>query len=180
MPLTKIADFLRAGVHVCPRSTLSFQKKNNWFYPYSSRLRFYLQVYLSLYPKRKGFSFYHTILDVHAFLDNMKAPLDLVAHRTHYYELLLRTVFTSLGIPTASLRFVEGSSYQLTKEYNMDNYRLCAVVSEHDAKKAGAEVVRQVESPMLSGLLYPGLQALDEQYLDVDFQFGGVDQVSSL
>ena len=85
-------------------------------------------------------------------------------------------MFTSLGIPTSSLRFVEGSSYQLTKEYNMDNYRLCATVSEHDAKKAGAEVVKQVESPLLSGLLYPGLQALDEQYLDCDFQFGGIDQ----
>ena len=50
-------------------------------------------------------------------------------------------------------------------------------MSEHDAKKAGAEVVKQVESPLLSGLLYPGLQALDEQYLGCDFQFGGVDQV---
>ena len=54
--------------------------------------------------------------------------------------------------------------------------RLCAIVTEHDAKKAGAEVVKQVESPLLSGLLYPGLQALDEQYLGCDFQFGGVDQ----
>jgi len=106
----------------------------------------------------------------------MKAPLELVAHRTKYYEHLLTTVLTSLGIPTSTLRFVEGSSYQLTKEYNLDNYKLCATVSEHDAKKAGAEVVKQVESPLLSGLLYPGLQALDEQYLDVDFQFGGVDQ----
>lgn len=59
----------------------------------------------------------------------------------------------------------------------MDNYRLCAIVTEHDAKKAGAEVVKQVESPLLSGLLYPGMQALDEQYLGCDFQFGGVDQV---
>lgn len=33
---------------------------------------------------------------------------------------------------------------------------------------------------MMSGLLYPGLQALDEQYLGVDFQFGGVDQVKHL
>ncbi len=48
--------------------------------------------------------------------------------------------------------------------------------TEHDAKKAGAEVVKQVASPLLSGLLYPGLQALDEQYLGVDMQFGGVDQ----
>jgi tyrosyl-tRNA synthetase len=103
--------------------------------------------------------------------------MDLVAHRTKYYQYLLLAIFRSLGIPTSKLRFVEGSSYQLTKEYNLDNYRLCATVTEHDAKKAGAEVVKQVESPLLSGLLYPGLQALDEQYLGVDFQFGGVDQV---
>ena len=32
------------------------------------------------------------------------------------------------------------------------------------------------KSAPLSGLLYPLLQALDEQYLDVDIQFGGVDQ----
>ncbi|EIW52893.1 tyrosine tRNA ligase [Trametes versicolor FP-101664 SS1] len=135
VPLTKIADFLRADVEV-------------------------------------------TILlaDVHAFLDNLKAPLELVAHRTHYYKKILMAVFTSLGIPTSKLHFVEGSSYQLTKEYNLDNYKLCAIVTEHDAKKAGAEVVKQVESPLLSGLLYPGLQALDEQYLGCDFQFGGVDQ----
>ena len=50
-------------------------------------------------------------------------------------------------------------------------------MTEHDAKKAGVEVVKQVESSLLSDLLYPSLQALDEQYLDVDFQFGGVDQV---
>ena len=47
---------------------------------------------------------------------------------------------------------------------------------QHDAKKAGAEVVKQVDHPLLSGLLYPGLQALDEEYLKVDCQFGGVDQ----
>ncbi|KAI0045046.1 tyrosine tRNA ligase [Auriscalpium vulgare] len=116
------------------------------------------------------------LADVHAFLDNLKAPFELVAHRTKYYKFILLAVFHSLGIPTSKLIFVEGSSYQLTSEYNMDNYKLCATVTEHDAKKAGAEVVKQVESPLISGLLYPGLQALDEQYLGVDFQFGGVDQ----
>ena len=50
------------------------------------------------------------------------------------------------------------------------------MVTEHDARKAGAEVVKQVQHPLLSGLLYPGLQALDEEYLKCDAQFGGVDQ----
>ncbi|EPQ29967.1 uncharacterized protein PFL1_02639 [Pseudozyma flocculosa PF-1] len=135
VPLTKIADFLRAGVEV--------------------------KVLLA---------------DIHAFLDNLKAPIELVRHRVNYYKAVLTAVFRSIGVPTDRLVFVVGSSYQLTEAYNMDNYRLCASVTEHDAKKAGAEVVKQVSSPLLSGLLYPGLQALDEQYLDVDVQFGGVDQ----
>ena len=44
------------------------------------------------------------------------------------------------------------------REYTLDMYRLSSLVTEHDAKKAGAEVVKQVSHPLLSGLLYPGLQ----------------------
>jgi tyrosyl-tRNA synthetase len=58
----------------------------------------------------------------------------------------------------------------------MDVYKMCSLVSEHDAKKAGAEVVKQSGNAPLSGLLYPILQVLDEQHLDCDVQFGGVDQ----
>ncbi len=43
-------------------------------------------------------------------------------------------------------------------EYTLDAYKLASVVTEHDAKKAGAEVVKQVANPLLSGLIYPGLQ----------------------
>ena len=42
---------------------------------------------------------------------------------------------------------------------------MSSIVSEHDASKAVAEVVKQVTHPLLSGLLYPGVQALDEEYL---------------
>ncbi len=129
-------------------------------------------------PKSSFMSPTSPFLDVHAILDNLKAPIELVHHRVKYYSHILRAVFVAIGVPVEKLVFVVGSDYQLSKEYNMDNYRLCATVTEHDAKKAGAEVVKQVASPLLSGLLYPGLQALDEQYLDCDFQFGGVDQVS--
>ena len=88
----------------------------------------------------------------------------------------MRCLLKPIGVPIEKLKFVVGSDYQLTPKYSLDNYKLCAIVTEHDAKKAGAEVIKQTESPCLSGLLYPGLQALDEEYLDVDAQFGGVDQ----
>ena len=60
----------------------------------------------------------------------------------------------------------------------LDACRFHALTSTREAEHAGADVVKESESPLMSSLLYPGLQALDEQYLDVDFQFGGVDQVS--
>lgn len=42
---------------------------------------------------------------------------------------------------------------------------------QHDAKKAGAEVVKQVQHPLLSGLLYPGLQVNTDEYLWFEHTF---------
>lgn len=135
VPMSKIADFLKAGCEV----TILFA-------------------------------------DLHAYLDNMKAPWELLELRVQYYEQVIKAMLESIGVPLDKLKFVKGTDYQLSRQYTLDVYRLSSMVTEHDAKKAGAEVVKQVEHPLLSGLLYPGLQALDEEYLKVDAQFGGVDQ----
>eukprot|EP00127_Corallochytrium_limacisporum_P005122 Clim_evm28s199 gene=Clim_evmTU28s199 len=135
VPISKIADFLRAGCEI----TILFA-------------------------------------DLHAYLDNMKAPWDLLQLRVKYYEAVIKSMLESIGVPLDKLKFVQGTSFQLSREYTLDVYKMSSLVTEHDAKKAGAEVVKQVESALLSGLLYPGLQALDEHYLGVDAQFGGVDQ----
>ncbi|RGP60711.1 tyrosyl-trna synthetase [Fusarium longipes] len=116
------------------------------------------------------------LADIHGFLDNLKAPIELVEKRAEYYKFVVESMLKSCGVSTEQLRFVFGSSYQKTSDYVMDLYKLSSVVSEHDAKKAGAEVVKQTGNAPLSGLLYPLLQVLDEQYLDCDIQFGGVDQ----
>uniref|UniRef100_A0A667WYV1 Tyrosine--tRNA ligase n=1 Tax=Myripristis murdjan TaxID=586833 RepID=A0A667WYV1_9TELE len=135
VPMSKIADFLKAGCEV----TILFA-------------------------------------DLHAYLDNMKAPWELLELRVQYYEQVIKAMLESIGVPLDKLKFIKGTDFQLSREYTLDVYRLSSMVTEHDAKKAGAEVVKQVEHPLLSGLLYPGLQALDEEYLKVDAQFGGVDQ----
>jgi len=116
------------------------------------------------------------LADIHGFLDNLKAPIELVNFRAEYYKFTVTALLKSVGVPIEKLHFILGSSYQLTPKYTMDLFRLSSVVTEHDAKKAGAEVVRQVASPLLSGLIYPLMQALDEEHLDVDAQYGGVDQ----
>lgn len=116
------------------------------------------------------------VADLHAFLDNMKAPLEVVQHRAKYYEFLIKSILTSINVPVERLKFVLGSSYQLTPEYTLDLFKLSNSVSQNDAKRAGADVVKQVANPLLSGLIYPLMQVLDEEYLKVDVQLGGVDQ----
>jgi tyrosyl-tRNA synthetase len=116
------------------------------------------------------------LADIHGFLDNLKAPIELVKFRAEYYRYIISSLLKAVGVSLEKLEFVLGSSYQLSSDYTMDIFRLSSVVTEHDAKKAGAEVVKQVDNAPLSGLIYPLMQSLDEQHLGVDAQFGGVDQ----
>lgn len=116
------------------------------------------------------------LADIHAFLDNLKAPIEMVDHRATFYRHTITAVLEAVGVKTDKLKFVLGSSYQKSAEYVMDVYRLASVVSENDARRASAEIVKQSNNPPLSGLLYPVLQILDEEYLKVDCQFGGMDQ----
>lgn len=114
--------------------------------------------------------------DIHAFLDNLKAPIELVNLRVRYYEKLIKAMLTSLGVDMAKITFVQGSTYQKGENYVMDLYKLSTLITDRDARKAGSQVVKQIENPKLSALIYPCMQALDEEYLDVDAQLGGVDQ----
>jgi tyrosyl-tRNA synthetase len=116
------------------------------------------------------------LADIHAYLDNMKAPLELVEQRCNYYEFIIKSLLKAVGVDISKLEFVKGSSYQLNKEYTMDRFKLEGITRISVAQKAGAEVVKQTDDPALGGLIYPLMQALDEQYLDVDVQMGGVDQ----
>lgn len=73
-PLSKVADFLKAGVEV----TILFA-------------------------------------DLHAYLDNMKAPWDQLALRVQYYEAVIKATLRSIGVPLDKLKFVKGTDYQLSK-----------------------------------------------------------------
>jgi tyrosyl-tRNA synthetase len=116
------------------------------------------------------------IADIHAYLDSMKSNLEQLAHRITYYKEMISCVIRTMQIDLSQLEFIIGSSFQKSPEYIMDIYRLSAIETLHDAKKAGSEVVKQSDDPKMSSLIYPGMQALDEEHLHVDAQTSGVDQ----
>jgi len=85
-------------------------------------------------------------------------------------------MFKAIDVNIKELEFIKGSSFQLKKEYVFDVLRMSTFASAKECKKASSEVVKFGDNPKLSGLIYPIMQALDEEYLGVDVQFAGLDQ----
>jgi tyrosyl-tRNA synthetase len=114
--------------------------------------------------------------DLHAYLDAMKTTWELLEFRTQYYEQLIKSILLQLGVDLDRIKFIKGSHYQLTTDYTIDVYKFMSKITVDSAQKGGAEVVKQSDNPLLSGLAYPILQVLDEVYLDADAELGGQDQ----
>jgi len=111
------------------------------------------------------------IADIHASLDDLKAPWDETEKRINY-----TTKAIELTLPwKIKPKFVIGSSFQLNKEYVTDVLKLSTLTTVTRATRAASEVTR-MKNPKVSEMIYPIMQALDEQYLGVDIQIGGLDQ----
>lgn len=123
---------------------------------------------------KAGFEVKVLLADLHAALDNV--PWHILEKRYKYYAKVIPMMIQSMGINIKDLKIVKGSDFQLKPEYMFDVLRMSSFVSVHDSNKAASEVVKMGDNPKMSGLIYPLMQAIDEQYLGVDIQLGGTDQ----
>ena len=114
------------------------------------------------------------LADLHAALDSVS--WDILEKRYKYYQELILTILKTIDVDTNKLEFVKGSELQLNEKYFHDLLKLSTYSSINVSKKAASEVVKLGDNPKLSGIIYPLMQALDEEYLKVDMQFGGMDQ----
>jgi tyrosyl-tRNA synthetase len=121
-----------------------------------------------------GFTVKVLFADLHGALDG--TAWEVLERRYVYYEEAIRQILFALGTDMKKIEFVKGSEFQLSPEYSFDILKLASLNSVRDTQRAAAEVVKFDDNPQLGGLLYPIMQALDEEYLQVDVQFGGVDQ----
>jgi tyrosyl-tRNA synthetase len=123
---------------------------------------------------KAGFKIKVLLADLHGALD--KTPWTVLDNRYDYYKEAITQIFKILGTDMKKIEFVKGSEFQLKPEYTYDILKMASMSSVNDCKRAAAEVVKMGENPNLGGLIYPIMQALDEHYLEVDVQFGGLDQ----
>ena len=123
---------------------------------------------------KAGFKVKILLADMHGALDN--TPWVVLEERYDYYKKIIPLMFEAVGAKTKNFEFVKGSEFELKPEYMYDVLQVSSLASIHDLKKAASEVVKMGDNPKLSGLIYPIMQMMDEQYLDADVQYGGSDQ----
>ena len=123
---------------------------------------------------KAGFKVKVLLADIHGALDN--CPWEVLEKRYKYYSNVIPLIFQAVGADIKNIEIIKGSEFQLKKEYLLDVLKLSTYTSIHDATKAASEVVKFGDSPKLSGIIYPLMQALDEEYLQADVQYGGIDQ----
>jgi len=123
-----------------------------------------------------GFKFTFLVADLHAHLDDLKAPWELLDARSKYYEESIKALLKSLGVSANKIKVIRGSDYQKKEEYIEMMMRLASTTTMKRCKRAAAEVVRFGDEPKLGGFIYPIMQSIDPHFLKADVSFGGVDQ----
>ena len=123
---------------------------------------------------KAGFKVKVLLADIHGALDN--TPWELLEKRYKYYEIVIPAMIEAMGADLKNFELVKGSEFELDKKYMMDVLKMSTLASVRDATKAASEVVKGGDNPKISGLIYPIMQALDEEYLEVDMQMGAIDQ----
>jgi len=121
-----------------------------------------------------GFKVKVLLADLHALLDG--TPYEVLEDRYKYYSAIIPEVIKAMGGDPKNMEFVKGSDFELKGDYMKDLLRMATNVSVKDSLKAASDVVKLGDNPKLSGLIYPLMQVLDEEYLKVDMQLGGNDQ----
>ena len=111
------------------------------------------------------------IANIHAALDDLKTGWDRIDLVGSYYKKCIELAFPWDKKPG----FVYGSSFELKDKYVLDILKLSTITTVARSTRAASEVTR-MKNPKVSELIYPLMQALDEEYLDVDIQLGGIDQ----
>ncbi|MBW2994378.1 tyrosine--tRNA ligase, partial [Candidatus Woesearchaeota archaeon] len=123
---------------------------------------------------KAGFQVKLLLADLHGALDG--TPWDVLEKRYKYYAKVMPLMLKAIGADVKNFEIVKGSDFQMKKDYYFDVLKTSTETSINDCKRAAAEVVKFGDNPKLCGLIYPIMQALDEEYLKVDIQYGGMDQ----
>jgi tyrosyl-tRNA synthetase len=110
------------------------------------------------------------LADVHAYLNGKGTFEEIRETATRMQEQ-----FVAYGLDEDKTEFVLGSEFQFDEEYVLDLHALELETTLSRAERAMSEI-GSGDSVTVSQAVYPLMQALDIEYLDIDLAIGGMEQ----
>ncbi|WP_266078911.1 tyrosine--tRNA ligase [Haladaptatus caseinilyticus] len=117
-----------------------------------------------------GFEVVILLADVHAYL-NDKGTFEEIQETA----ARMKEQFIAYGLDEENTEFRFGSEFQMDDDYVLDLHSLELETTLNRASRAMAEI-QSGESTKVSQAVYPLMQALDIEYLDLDLAIGGMEQ----
>lgn len=119
--------------------------------------------------QKAGFDVKILFADLHTYL-NKKGEEDWIQAMTEYWE----ATFKACGLEAD---YIRGREFQEDTEYFHDVLQMSKETTINRGTRSMQEVARgDRDSQSISQIIYPLMQALDIEYLDVDLAVGGIEQ----
>ncbi|MGA9403004.1 tyrosine--tRNA ligase [Haladaptatus sp.] len=117
-----------------------------------------------------GFEVVILLADVHAYL-NDKGTFEEIQETAEK----MKEQFIAYGLDEENTEFRFGSEFQMDDDYVLDLHSLELETTLNRASRAMAEI-QSGDSTKVSQAVYPLMQSLDIEYLDLDLAIGGMEQ----
>lgn len=119
--------------------------------------------------QQTGFTLKVLFADLHTYL-NKKGSEDWIQAMTNYWE----ATFKALGL---NAEYIRGRDFQEKTTYFHDTLEMALNTTINRGQRSMSEVASgDDDSRAISQVIYPLMQALDIEYLDVDLALGATDQ----
>ncbi|WP_423743844.1 tyrosine--tRNA ligase (plasmid) [Haladaptatus sp. SPP-AMP-3] len=117
-----------------------------------------------------GFEVVILLADVHAYL-NDKGTFEEIRETAER----MKEQFIAYGLDEENTEFRFGSEFQMDDDYVLDLHALELETTLNRASRAMSEI-QSGDSTKVSQAVYPLMQSLDIEYLDLDLAIGGMEQ----
>lgn len=129
----------------------------------------WLSIRKALDMQKAGFNVKILFADLHTYL-NKKGEEEWIQSMTEYWQ----ATFEACGLEA---EFIRGREFEEDTEYFHDILELSKETTINRGTRSMQEVARgDRDSQSISQIVYPLMQALDIEYLDVDVAIGGIEQ----